>query len=51
MIAIAISIVSLVISVIAYLRKSNKTLNWKYTKEGIEFYDETGKKILIKAEE
>ena len=57
MIAIAISLISLIISVLAYFKQPNEVTierefpNWEYTDKGIEFYDKTGKKILIQAEE
>jgi len=51
MIAILISAIALIISIISYFKKNKETLKWEYTDKGIEFYDKTGKKILIKAEE
>ena len=57
MIAIIISLISLIISVLAYFKQPNEVTiegefpNWEYTDKGIEFYDKTGKKILIQAEE
>ena len=55
MIAIIISVIALIISVISYFKTPNEITidnapNWEYTEDGIVFYDKTGKKILIKAE-
>ena len=55
-VAIIISLISLIISVISYYKQPDEIVidrempNWEYTDEGITFYDKTGKKILIKAE-
>ena len=56
MIAIIISAIALIISIISYFKKGKTVVinqevpNWEYTNEGITFYDKTGKKILIKGE-
>ncbi len=53
MIALIISIVSLIVSVLAYFkarRRSKNNLKYIYTKKGIIFYDEDGKEIVLKSE-
>lgn len=53
MIAIIISIVALVISILAYLKASKRAksnLKYIYTKEGIIFYDSEGKEVVLTGE-
>ena len=57
-VALIISVIALIISVISYFKdrkieniEVSNMPNWEYTDKGISFYDKTGKKILIKGEE
>ena len=56
LVSIIVSIIALIISILAYFKQPDEITierefpNWEYTDNGIQFYDKTGKKILIQGE-
>ena len=56
LVSIIVSIIALIISILAYFKQPDEITierefpNWEYTDNGIQFYDKTGKKILIHGE-